>query len=448
MNSPRSTSRRRSDPPRPLASYPSISKLPLHFRVSAPGSRSPAEPLPESQPQVQELDELRRSLRTSDKERDMYRTRALQLALRLDGSCRAHAQTEDELECVQRDLARANRVTGELEAERRDLSVALAVVLTSNGTSVKELQPVAALIDQSECASTQSPRPAHEEAVSYPRTPTKSTSDEEKRPLLLPPTVSTILDTPTRSRITAWSSSCSKPALGDVAPDKRRRGSRARAQSQNAGVASVPPPVFTVQQVGNEGNRRDADVGSPPFAVHPVDDRITKGLRASRRCTTPDDSPKLTQDSRGETHTVPNDKPVQRETLTVPVEIIRQPFGPPPSPKAAEKGHTSATNRGEHTWRGRVRPLDPTAGPTATDAETSQPYPGSRMPNRMRQRQTTAPPPDTACPSAGPSRQPRMTRAASIDAIGAERKRHATFNGRDGPATTSGKAGGSRWPKR
>ncbi|KAI0642060.1 hypothetical protein C8Q79DRAFT_270296 [Trametes meyenii] len=429
VNSPRSASRRQSDPPRPLSSYPSTSNLPLHLRVSVPEPHKPARPSPESQSQTREMDELRHSLRTSGKERDMYRTRALQLALRLDDSCRARAQTEEELECVQRDLAQANRVTDELEEERRDLSVALAVVLTGNRTSAQDVSPLATLKNRDKCVGTLSPRPAHEEAGPYPRTPTKTTS-EEKRPLLLPPTASTILDTPTRSRLPELRS---KSALEDLMLDKRRRGSRARAQSRTSTDATPARPIFTIEHADHAGDRRDTD------------------LRASRQCTTPGGSPELVQEGRREIRTIPDERPAQREALTVPVEILRQPFGPPPSPKTAEKGHGSGINRGEHTWRGRVRSLDATSGsgPTTADAENARPYPGSRMPNRMRQRQTTAPPASTAGPSTAPSRQPRMTRAASIDAIGAERKRHATFNGRDdpGPATRSGKAGSSRWPK-
>ncbi|KAI0358152.1 hypothetical protein OH77DRAFT_1247420 [Trametes cingulata] len=487
-----------------VSTYSSAGNLSPHNNMTIPDLPPSLASLCDTQ--FLEAVQFYRDVRTLTRERDMYRTRAYQLAMRLDDYYTAHAQDALDLERTKGEVEEARRALDVLEAERRDLSVALASILIACRSATNAELPVAkAPVEGSQSLKQM---PSTEELVVYPRTPGGDCSsvDSDERPLLLMATTETFEDTPTRSRTTLRTSA--KPAkshLEDIVLETQRLSEHVRSQGKgesaiwDAQRVNTARPLFSVVHEEAAGDRSGLE-SSIPAQVEPSTeaDRIIEDLRLSRApCATPrraipmvlekveeeeeaegkeekseeeegeedegedDVEDAVEEDEDSEESGCEDDSDVEEpklEETSIQVQITRQPRGPPPSPFAtkAEKASGHGGQKGkEHTWRGRSRPTNdavptlPTASPlepTSAESGSSQLYPESRLPNRVRTRQATAPAtPMTPSPTATMGKGERGPAAPLTGTIGEERRRHATFSGA-GPSVSSGAQQGGRWP--
>ncbi|KAI0364697.1 hypothetical protein BV20DRAFT_819990 [Pilatotrama ljubarskyi] len=432
-----------------FATYPCIRSLSPRTNAHIPDSPPSLASL--SDVQSFEATQLYRDVRTLTCERDMYRARAYQLAMRLDECYSARAQDALDLDRVQGEVAEARRAIHVLVAERRGLSVALAAIFTpGHSTTISSLPDV-------EGESIQH-APSAEELVLYPRTPgTRQCTIADERPLLLIPAAETIEDTPTRSRTTTWTSAeRSKSHLEDVLLEtqrlsdvhSRRQGESALWDAQR--VASARP-LFSVVHQEIAGDRLES-VEPPQVEIKSDADRIIEDLRMSRlQCATPrKELPVVLEQVAEEDEQEGSGEAEERklEEPSIQVQVTRQPRGPPPSPFATRSGKAAlAGQKGkEYTWRWRSKQA---ASPIPAGHDSSQPYPDSRKFNRFRTRQATAPAtPATPSPSStAPNGGEQVGRAGpSKGVVGEERRRHATFNGGGPTASMTGAQQGVRWP--
>ncbi|KAI0630494.1 hypothetical protein C8Q77DRAFT_207737 [Trametes polyzona] len=359
------------------------------------------------------------------KERDMYRERAYQLAMRLDDYHNTNANTASVLEHTQRRALKAERALGHLEAQRRDLSVALAATLTAaQGDGVARLAPLTT--ERAVTTTFTSGVPVGRGPTgAVPRTTTAAVfqtpdraSPADERPLLLPQTAEASDDTPTRARAVTWTPPGvhPPPSLEDIQREARRRA-QVRAEAARVGLGALleaqrtasARAIFSVIQAGIADDRARSPEEQPPMsAEQQAADEIVEELRWSRApAPSPTSSPELETAEKHEgrrevpsTDEMPAAGDVRRrissDVLSVPVHVLRQPRGPPPSPHGSQayKGLAQAYQRTkEHTWRGRS--TSAAGAITEPGLEPPQAYPGSRLPSRMRARQATAPPAST-----------------------------------------------------
>ncbi|OSD05421.1 hypothetical protein PYCCODRAFT_1465319 [Trametes coccinea BRFM310] len=484
-----------------------------------------------SDAQRAEYAQLHRDLCTVTKERDLYRARAYELALRLDDCYTSHSQTSCALEGAERELVEVQSAITELEEERRALSVALGVVTAAlrKGTASQlptSSSPVGDNLAQNVPSTS-------EEEVVYPRaSTTEDVADAASGPLLLPPSEDGEVEPPTpRMRTATWTTSSAvqrpKSKLEAIIHEAQQRARDARSKSAGQGAiwdaqrAASARPIFSVihEEIKAEHGYGQGVAASPRLAGLTEAEQIIEDLRASRVAVNRSESPALAFGNTAEEPHVcvpialeleavaeidevevaveeaqalipetpepqivldgPNDEPPvvmvdtqsmedvhqekARETIvTINVPISRHPRGPPPSPfgKAVERELEAAAiyiKGKEQTWRGRSKPADVLDAPTLLanlKADPCQPYPESRLPNRVRARQATAPSPTTSHPLTMPPTVPiRVNISPSHSMVLApnEHKRHATFCG-DGPApvppivTKSTSVGSPRWP--
>lgn len=397
-----------------------------------------------SDAQLPENVRLKRAVRILTRERDLYKSRAYQLSTRLDECYSTHAQTRCALERAESAAVDTQHTLQRLEAERRDLSLALAATLTAPAVKAVPIDYRTTTQD----VFAHHARPSADD-LSSPQTPIKHSSADE-RPLLLPPTAETTEDTPTRPRNATWASP-GRSRLEDILMHTRRRA-EVLAQAQKRGSvgagwdaqrAASARPIFSVVHEGSEGDW----IGVQGEAIVLTKEQknaygIIEDLRVSRPCTSPSTSPVLEQENNpavtvseevprkpeevtqksisdtmtaqkpsSDTLTAQPQKPAS-DTLAVPMQAmpVRQPRGPPPSPLAtlAQKALAQALQRpSAHTWRGRTQGGGSGVGADA-DAKLAlgrastfpEPptttYPTSRMPSRVHARQATAPPTSTA----------------------------------------------------
>lgn len=462
-----------------------------------------------SDTQLPENVRLNRAVRILTRERDLYRSRAYQLSTRLDECHSTHAQTRCALERAESAAIDTQYVLQRLEAERRDLSLALAATLTVPGS---KMAPCPVSADYRTAAQDVFAHQARSLAddISSPQTPAKRAGADE-RPLLLPPTAETTEDTPTRPRNATWASP-SRSRLEDILMHTRRRAEvLAQAQKQGLGAvwdaqrAASARPIFSVVHEGIKGDRARV-VAEPVLTTEQKDAYgIIDDLRISRPRTSPSTSPVLEQANNNPAVTVSEEQVPRKQeeaaqktssdtataqktasdTLAVPMQAmpVRQPRGPPPSPLAslAQKALAQALQRpSAHTWRGRAQ------GGTGIGADAdaklarasafpdppsqSQPttYPTSRMPNRVHARQATAPPGPTSTVAAHPDKAgidpmvilqaampggaaPRVAVSPMTEAGGEkseERRRHATYSGAGAGGASAFASTNLRWQTR
>ncbi|OJT13661.1 hypothetical protein TRAPUB_9760 [Trametes pubescens] len=440
---------------------------------------------------------LTRAVRILTRERDLYRSRAYQLATRLDDCYGTHEQTRRALERAESAAIDTQHILRRLDAERRDLSLALAATLTVSGGRATNSTAAADPRKSAEGTMPASHARPPADDISSPQTPVKRAGADE-RPLLLPPTAETTEDTPTRPRNATWASP-GRSRLEDILMHTRRRA-EVLAQAQKKGLGAVwdaqraasARPIFSVVHEGIRGDKVAAGAEEDPVLTAEQKSAygIIDDLRISRPCTSPSTSPVLDSEKgvdkpmitvseaqvpckpeetvqKTSSDTVAAQKTAS-EMLAVPMQAmpVRQPRGPPPSPlvSLAQKALAQALQRpSAHTWRGRTQATgigaddtkfaraststspDPPSQPTTT-------YPTSRMPNRVHARQATAPPtsrridPMVILQAAMPAGVPKAT-VSLMTGKDSERRRHATFNGTGAggtPAFASGSAN-MRW---
>ncbi|KAI0766109.1 hypothetical protein BD413DRAFT_636416 [Trametes elegans] len=404
---------------RPSYPYPSMRDLSPHFAITIPTSSVPLASL--SDAQLPEVVQLHRDLRISTTERDMYRTRAYQLAMRLDEFYTANAQNACALEEARGELAEAQRALLALEAQRHDLEVALAAADVPSAGRTETGSPDVCFEDATAAAdnAVRSPSPC-EELVLYPRSPSKKRAGSDDRPLLLPRTAELIVDTPPRARTETWASNeRPKSRLVEILYETKRHARSFTAHGQGAvwdaqRTASARPLFSVLHQDSVEGGRTAPGNGSPSatpeIVVESETDGIIEDLHASRPPTSPPDTPVGTT-SPPNTPVVEQDVDGGHAHLAVMKEapalvcIARQPLGPPPSPCGAA---AALARPADHYWRGRWRQLAsevPEAAATAAaqdDPFGGQPYLDSMLPGRVRTRQATARAHDGGPPSGAP----------------------------------------------
>lgn len=444
-------------------------------------------------PQLVEAMHILRDLQTITKERDMYRTRAYELAMRLDECYSSNAQTESALERAESDAEETRRSFNELQAEQRELTIALSAALSAARPTEALPSPpahseTAQRMPMSRAQSTHSKR---DDPTTSGTSRALAVSPPDERPLLLPPTSETSEDTPTRSRTVTWSSAGrSKSRLESIMLATRRYAqgcedgtSASPGAEWDARRAASARPIFSIVHEGISGERKGEALEEGPLTkAQQEKEDILEDLRMSRPCSPPSTS--SVHDSAEGTSARSTAAGEQRAEVTIVVEIadiiqkierahrrqssdtlsvpvLRQPRGPPPSPHSnilAKACVQAAVQRGVvpgHTWRGRSKAsdldgtnttlavpgvLDSEAAPGAPSILDAQSYPESRMPNRMRARQTTAPPtsmgalPHEASSSTAPAVviPPRgvaenVLGAGAIAAREDHRRRHATF---------------------
>ncbi|KAL1938243.1 hypothetical protein VTO73DRAFT_11887 [Trametes versicolor] len=455
--------------PTALILHRSRSSTPSHSDIQSIHKLSLDDPIPISNlapsraslsdAQLPENVRLNRAVRILTRERDLYRSRAYQLSTRLDECYSTHAQTRCALERAESAAIDTQHALQRLEAERRDLSLALAATLTAptNKAEPSTVPPDYRTTTQDIFAHH--PRPSADD-LSSPQTPVKHSSADE-RPLLLPPTAETTEDTPTRPRNATWASP-GRSRLEDILMHTRRRA-EVLAQAQKRGSvgavwdaqrAASARPIFSVVHEGSGGDRAGMP-GEEIVLTLTAEQKnaygIIEDLRVSRPCTSPSTSPVLEQEDDNPAVTVSEEVPRKQEeaaqqtslgmmtaqkpssdtltaqpqnpvsdTLAVPMQAmpVRQPRGPPPSPLAtlAQKALAQALQRpSAHTWRGRTQGggsgvgADADAKLTLGRASTSPDppattYPTSRMPSRVHARQATAPPGPTSMGDTEPQR--------------------------------------------
>ncbi|KAI8996450.1 hypothetical protein BD414DRAFT_201424 [Trametes punicea] len=445
------TLRSRQSSAHSLSTHSSITNLSARYNLTMPDSLAPSTSLPDAD--LSEIVQLNRDLETSIMERDMYRARAYELAMRLDDCYSAHAQTTCALERTECELSDARRAIHDLEAERRGLTVALALLLTSarTGSSCSKATPSSCPVDNF-VAKTPA---AGEKCVVHPRTPSRGSVDKDERPLLLPQTVEIMDDTPARSRITTWTATSveqeAQSALERVICEARQRAKQARSKSR--GLVAIgdmqhdesSQPVFSAvhHKLGRDRGPTEVSASKEP-AAQAETGQIVADLRTSRPRTTPPEIAVLESRDEGVDHQVYANTSTEHECeedkdeshqppIATQVQITRQPRGPPPSPyvTAADRTTNSAVSKGkEHTWRGRSSQHGAGLHLRSVDVETVQSYPDSRMPNRARPRQATAPSPAMVGESPiGPLSAKAVPVPSQAVGPGEHHRRHATFNG-------------------
>ncbi|KAI9062792.1 hypothetical protein FKP32DRAFT_1686593 [Trametes sanguinea] len=521
-------------PPQPSVSSAELStySTPQHLVATTqevvPSTASPSDT------QQAEYAQLHRDLCTVTKERDVYRARAYELALRLDDCYTAHSQTSCALEGAERELMEVQSAITELEEERRALSVALGVVTAAFRKGTASQLPTSSNPATGDLA--QNVASASEEEVVYPRaSTTEVVVDAATGPLLLPPSEDSEVESATpRMRTTTWTTSSvvtrPKSKLETIIHEAQQRARHARSKTAGQGAvwdaqrAASARPIFSVihEEIKAENAFGRGVAASPRLTGLTEAEQIIEDLRASRMLLNPPESPALGCQSTVEEpqacvpvslelEAVPeveeievaveveevdaptpetpelqvvleakDDVPpvgmvdtqsmqdidleqVQEAMVAINVPISRHPRGPPPSPfgKAVERELEAAaiyTRGKEQTWRGRPKPSEALDAPTLLanmKADPFQPYPESRLPNRVRARQATAPSPTTSHPLTMPPTVPirvNISPSNSITLVGDQHKRHATFCG-DSPAPVVPSAapkhvsvGSPRWP--
>ncbi|KAI0820284.1 hypothetical protein BC628DRAFT_916226 [Trametes gibbosa] len=444
------------------------SGIPTHASTGAAAPHStitrsdtPASPPSLSDPQFAEAVQILRNLHTLTRERDMYRTRAYELAMRLDDCYGTAAQTTSTLERAEGDVIEARRACDVLQAERRELTVALSIALSTIraaaaaatvAPSLPNIGEVAKLIPISRAQSAHSVVAAD---ATLPET-SSQVSPPDERPLLLPPTSETSEDTPTRSRTVTWSSAGrSQSRLESIMLTTRRHAQAGLdAESADPGAewdakrAASARPIFSIVHEDIVGDRVGEVEEGPLTKQQQEKEDILEDLRMSRPQSPPSTSPTLESapcndafvevDSTGKGERVAPDAPkmdsgttnaepeavqkprgVQRrhssDTFSVPV--LRQPRGPPPSPYssvAAKACAQAAAQRGAaigHTWRGRAKAAD------LDSAVLAVPGAGvSLEPMPMPMAPATDADADSAAPSYPESRMPSRMRARQATA--------------------------------
>ncbi|CDO70126.1 hypothetical protein BN946_scf184783.g10 [Trametes cinnabarina] len=301
----------RLDPDSPLMAYDTHPPSRSAQIVSNPLCPSPSL----SEAQKAEYTQLHRDLQNVTQERDMYRARAYELAMRLDDCYTAHAQTSCTVERTQRELTEVRAAIADLEAERRALSVALGVVYAAVRRGTTSYLPLT--ISLAGGPLTESEPSAGEELVVYPRTSTQEDSrGATNGPLLLPSSEGKDADGPSpRAHTTTWSPSLTstrpKSTLECIIHEAQQRARRGHSQTQgqdaswDAQRAASAQPVFSAVHHGiiPECLGVLGAEASPKLAGLTGAERIIEDLRASRARASATESPALTWEERVETHT-------------------------------------------------------------------------------------------------------------------------------------------------
>ncbi|KAJ8461820.1 hypothetical protein ONZ51_g11294 [Trametes cubensis] len=181
-----------------------------HGTPTIPASAIPLSPSSD-QPSAETV-ELHRELSASNAERDMYRTRAYGLAMRLDDCYTVHAQTTYTLERAERELAEALRALRQCEAERRDLAVALALAITATRAGSRGMSGSAAGLVQASF-------PVEPTSLVEPLPSSESESESEELVVYLrdqpamPPAVNLDADATGKTYTSTREAECTSPAI-------------------------------------------------------------------------------------------------------------------------------------------------------------------------------------------------------------------------------------------